>query len=155
MAGESKMQAWQPEEIQELLEIWTDKNIQSELDFSIRNEWVYSQISSQLLQKGVHRSAKQCREKIKKMKQEYKKLKELHNKTGLAPTKNKYYEKLDSVLDNRPTVIGSQVMNSANSHEAEDMNEGTEDLKSPIDDKTMVLDSGDSQDAGSGDAQDM
>uniref|UniRef100_UPI00358E3E89 uncharacterized protein n=1 Tax=Myxine glutinosa TaxID=7769 RepID=UPI00358E3E89 len=148
MAGEPKMQAWQPEEITELLAIWTEKNIQDELESSIRNERVYSQISSLLLQKGVRRSAKQCREKIKKMKQEYKKLKEHNNKSGVVPRKNKYYDVLDSVLDNRPTIIGNQVMNSAYLPDDEAMNEGTEDIESPVDVTTMVFDSGDSQDAG-------
>ncbi|XP_036407553.1 uncharacterized protein LOC118793466 [Megalops cyprinoides] len=87
---------WSAYEVQVLLTLWADSSIQQELESTVRNERVYSRITTELAAVGIHRSIKQCREKIKKLKQQYKKLKD-HNKKSDA----EWYVTMDSVLGHR------------------------------------------------------
>ncbi|KAJ8269627.1 hypothetical protein COCON_G00122340 [Conger conger] len=90
---------WSSYEAQVLLTLWADSSVQQELESTVRNERVYSRITSELAAVGIHRSIKQCREKIKKLKQQYKKLKDQDRKTDAE-----WYVTMDSVLGHRPTA---------------------------------------------------
>jgi hemerythrin superfamily protein len=69
---------WSVGDVQALLSIWSDSSIQRQLDSS-RIEKVFKKILHTLTEMGVHRSIKQCREKIKKTQTRiYKKIKD-HN----------------------------------------------------------------------------
>ncbi|XP_035283538.1 uncharacterized protein LOC118232586 [Anguilla anguilla] len=108
---------WTPEEIQAMLSIWADSTIQKELESSVRNEKVFLRISSELAAVGFLRSAKQCREKVKKLKQEYRKLKDHNSQGGLDRTRGKcWFNLMDTVLGNTTpssTMGGSLLSNSA------------------------------------------
>uniref|UniRef100_UPI00358F7A9A myb/SANT-like DNA-binding domain-containing protein 2 n=1 Tax=Myxine glutinosa TaxID=7769 RepID=UPI00358F7A9A len=94
---------WSVAEVQALIGVWSEDQIQRDLESSIRNEKVYQSISQRLQDAGVQRSAKRCREKIKKLKQGYRKLKD-HNNRSVADRKtSKWYNILDAVLGHRPT----------------------------------------------------
>ena len=56
---------WTDEEIYELIEIWSDDEIQSQLEGSHRNQHVYK-ISGLMKEKGYNRTLDQCRQKVKK-----------------------------------------------------------------------------------------
>ncbi|KAG5844933.1 hypothetical protein ANANG_G00133410 [Anguilla anguilla] len=88
---------WSSYEAQVLLTLWADSSIQQALESTVRNEGVYSRITSELAAVGIHRSIKQCREKIKKLKQQYKKLKDQNRKIDAE-----WYVTMDSVLGHRP-----------------------------------------------------
>ncbi|KAJ8383008.1 hypothetical protein SKAU_G00037860 [Synaphobranchus kaupii] len=88
---------WSSYEAQVLLTLWADSSIQQELESTVRNERVYSRITSELAAVGIHRSIKQCREKIKKLKQQYKKFKDQNKKIDAE-----WYVTMDSVLGHRP-----------------------------------------------------
>ncbi|KAI1883607.1 hypothetical protein AGOR_G00233310 [Albula goreensis] len=88
---------WSSYEAQVLLTLWADSSIQQELESTVRNERVYSRITSELAAVGIHRSIKQCREKIKKLKQQYKKFKDQNRKIDAE-----WYVTMDSVLGHRP-----------------------------------------------------
>ncbi|XP_036407374.1 uncharacterized protein LOC118793342 isoform X2 [Megalops cyprinoides] len=108
------VQPWTPEEIQAMLSIWADSTVQKELESSVRNEKVFLRISSELAAVGFLRSAKQCREKVKKLKQEYRKLKEHNSRGGPDRKGGKWFNIMDSVLGNaRPATSGGGVLNSA------------------------------------------
>ncbi|MGH0146936.1 UNVERIFIED_CONTAM: hypothetical protein FKN15_009845, partial [Acipenser sinensis] len=77
-----KMQAWDADEVQALVTLWCDRSVQGELASSVRNEKIYAKLEVDLRELGYNRSLKQCQEKIKKLKQEYKKIKEHNNKSG-------------------------------------------------------------------------
>ncbi|XP_078461933.1 uncharacterized protein LOC144941213 [Lampetra fluviatilis] len=110
---EDKKQPWDAEEIEALVSLWADESVQTELESSVRNEKVYARISADLKEIGINRSLKQCREKAKKLKHEYKMLKR-HNEQGGAADqkKSKYYHLFDSVLGNRPAKVVSGSSNS-------------------------------------------
>jgi len=76
------MTTWQREETSKLIEIWADDRIQSELEGCHRNKDVYVHVSRKMCDAGYSRTFKQCREKIKKLKKEYRKIKDATNESG-------------------------------------------------------------------------
>lgn len=107
---------WTDQEIVELLQLWSDESVQVELESSLRNQRVFDRIANTLREKGIYRTGDQCREKIKKMKLEYRRIKDNYKMRSW-----KFYDVMDRVLANRPaitysslggTVIAQQVFQS-------------------------------------------
>uniref|UniRef100_A0A3B3QY72 Myb/SANT-like DNA-binding domain-containing protein n=1 Tax=Paramormyrops kingsleyae TaxID=1676925 RepID=A0A3B3QY72_9TELE len=97
------MEGWTNEETQALIAIWSDEQIQRDLDGTTRNKKVFAIISSRLEDMGHTRTTEQCRLKIKKLKQDYRKLKDHNNRSGADRETNTWFEALDAVLGHRPT----------------------------------------------------
>nr|XP_020455284.1 uncharacterized protein LOC109959892 isoform X2 [Monopterus albus] len=94
---------WTNQEVQALIRFWGDEAIQRELESAVRNEKVYQKISQRLAEMGIQHTAKQCREKIKKMKQDYRKIK---SQDWRGKAKPKWFDSLDAVLSTRPAAAG-------------------------------------------------
>ena len=62
------------DEVLKLIEIWGDGAIQAQLKGCKRNQDVYDEIAADLRDAGFERTGKQCRDKIKKLKGEYRKV---------------------------------------------------------------------------------
>jgi hypothetical protein len=77
--------------------------MQVQLETCKRNKWVYEKIATQTKEAGYDRSADQCREKAKKLKGEYWKVKDKQGKTGTGHINWKYFDVLD-ILGNRPST---------------------------------------------------
>ncbi|XP_078466462.1 myb/SANT-like DNA-binding domain-containing protein 1, partial [Lampetra planeri] len=81
--AEEESRPWTSSEVQALLAVWADPVVQDELDSCVRNEKVFAKIQMRLLQRsGSSRSVKQVREKIKRLKADYKRLKEQSRRAG-------------------------------------------------------------------------
>ena len=65
-----------------LIDVWGDEDIQEQLEGSKRNKHVYERMSHSLCVNGIEKSGEQCRTKVKKLRQEFKKIKDNHNQTG-------------------------------------------------------------------------
>ncbi|XP_043827207.1 probable inactive 1-aminocyclopropane-1-carboxylate synthase-like protein 2 isoform X2 [Dromiciops gliroides] len=100
---------WSDPEVMELLQLWADKSVQLELESCLRNQHVFNRIAEVLRDKGIHRTGDQCREKIKKMKLEYRKIKD-SNKAARGSRTWKFYEVMDRVLTSRPSVTYNPMM---------------------------------------------
>eukprot|EP00079_Xenopus_tropicalis_P015573 XP_004913497.1 PREDICTED: 1-aminocyclopropane-1-carboxylate synthase-like protein 1 [Xenopus tropicalis] len=94
---------WSDPEVVELLQLWGNESVQMELESCLRNQHVFNRIADVLREKGIHRTGDQCREKIKKMKLEYRRLKD-NNKTLRSGRAWKFYEVMDRVLTHRRTL---------------------------------------------------
>lgn len=94
---------WSDPEVVELLQLWGNESVQMELESCLRNQHVFNRIADVLREKGIHRTGDQCREKIKKMKLEYRRLKD-NSKTLRGGRAWKFYEVMDRVLTHRPTI---------------------------------------------------
>ena len=70
MAGRGK--TWSDEEVSALIAAWSDESIQRELSTMVRNEVPFCAISKRLAEQDIHRSFKQCRDKMKQLKRKYK-----------------------------------------------------------------------------------
>ncbi|KAM9352489.1 1-aminocyclopropane-1-carboxylate synthase-like protein 1 [Symphorus nematophorus] len=112
---------WTDPEIVELLQLWSDESVQIELESSLRNQRVYDRMAHILREKGIYRTGDQCREKIKKMKLEYRRIKDNYKMRSW-----KFYDVMDRVLANRPaitysslggTVIAQHVFQNQGGHE--------------------------------------
>lgn len=95
------MEKWTDEDVQALLNIYSEENIQREFESSARNARVYQQISARLEDLGISHSPQRCREKIKKMKQDYKKIKDHNRLNGANRRSGKWFERLDAILGAR------------------------------------------------------
>ncbi|XP_017338143.1 myb/SANT-like DNA-binding domain-containing protein 2 isoform X2 [Ictalurus punctatus] len=95
------MVKWTDEDVQALLNIYAEENIQKEFESSARNAKVYQKISARLGEMGIQHSPQRCREKIKKMKQDYKKIKDYNRVNGSNRRSGKWFEKLDAILGQR------------------------------------------------------
>ncbi|XP_023362106.1 1-aminocyclopropane-1-carboxylate synthase-like protein 1 [Sarcophilus harrisii] len=100
---------WSDPEVMELLQLWADKSVQLELESCLRNQHVFNRIAEVLRDKGIHRTGDQCREKIKKMKLEYRKIKDSNKGTRGGRTW-KFYEVMDRVLTSRPSIAYDPMM---------------------------------------------
>ncbi|KAM9301568.1 1-aminocyclopropane-1-carboxylate synthase-like protein 1 [Gastrophryne carolinensis] len=94
---------WSDPEVVELLQLWGNESVQMELESCLRNQHVFNRIADVLREKGINRTGDQCREKIKKMKLEYRRLKD-NSKTLRGGRAWKFYEVMDRVLTRRPSL---------------------------------------------------
>lgn len=102
---------WKDSEVPGLIDIWVDNIIQSQLEGCKRNKQIYKGISKELLVYGVQRSAEQCREKMKKLKSEYRKVKDGHRETVLEP--------LDRILVDTPSTKSPILVDTLTIHSDE------------------------------------
>ncbi|XP_057688419.1 uncharacterized protein LOC130913658 [Corythoichthys intestinalis] len=98
---------WSDDEVKALLAIYSTESAQRGLDGSQRNIKIFAKISSHLEKAGIYHSGKQCREKIKKLKQDYKRIKNHNNQSGAKRKTGKWYETLDVILGHRPAYSGN------------------------------------------------
>ena len=107
---------WTHEEVFKLISIWSDATIQEKLEGCRRNSQVYKKISDDLRSAGFARTLEQCREKIKKLKTEYKKIKYKRDQTGQGRYPEwEYFDALNEVLGHKhstkpPVVVESLSM---------------------------------------------
>ena len=63
---------WTAAETKLLIDTWSQDSIQKQLHGAKRNDNVFAQIVNTLAKRGYHRTAQQCRAKIKTLKKRYK-----------------------------------------------------------------------------------
>ena len=95
---------WRDDECFKLIALWGEENVQAQLEGCRRNKHVYENISKEMSDAGYSKSAVQCRDKVKKLKQEYKKVKDKNNPTGTGRTDWKFYDKVNEILGNKPAT---------------------------------------------------
>ena len=95
---------WSEEETFKLVEIWGDAEIRALLEGAMRNKHVYDRIAEGMKEAGYVRTGVQCRDKIKKMKTEYKKIKDNNDETGRDRKLLKFYDCMNDILGNKPAT---------------------------------------------------
>uniref|UniRef100_A0A3B4BAC8 Myb/SANT-like DNA-binding domain-containing protein n=1 Tax=Periophthalmus magnuspinnatus TaxID=409849 RepID=A0A3B4BAC8_9GOBI len=99
-------QTWSEEEVKALIEIWSDENICQLLVTTHKNNEVYKLISEKMKAVGFPRTVGQCRTKVKKLRQQYIKIRDMLRKSGSSgDERDKFplYDELDAILGSRPT----------------------------------------------------
>ncbi|KAL3042265.1 hypothetical protein OYC64_020249 [Pagothenia borchgrevinki] len=108
MASIKKLsERWSDEEVSALLEIYAEHVTQGMLLKAVPNSKMFDRCSKKLLEMGIVHSAMACRLKIKKLRQDYKKIKDYNNKSGNDRKTSKWYERLDALLGHRPSFSGT------------------------------------------------
>ena len=96
---------WSDAEVLCLIDIWADEEVQSLLESSRRNaSSIFERISREMNEAGYNKSATQCKEKLKKLRTKYKKLKYGHDISSTNRDNWPFYEKMDEVLGSRHSV---------------------------------------------------
>ncbi|XP_071061754.1 zinc finger and SCAN domain-containing protein 32-like [Pseudochaenichthys georgianus] len=98
---------WNDEEVSALLAIYSKDGMQQLLQKAVPNSKCFERCSQKLLEMGIVHSAHGCRIKIKKLRQDYKKIKDHNNKSGNYRKTSKWYERLDDLLGQRPSFSGT------------------------------------------------
>ena len=81
---------WTDREVFRLVDCWSEERIQEQLEGSRRNKHAYDKLSQSLAEHDIKKTGEQCRTKVKKLRQEYKKTKDNHNLTGCGRIQWKY-----------------------------------------------------------------
>ncbi|NXJ11865.1 ZSC29 protein, partial [Odontophorus gujanensis] len=88
---------WTVNEVRALIDIWSDKNIQQQLEGTVRNKRIFEQVAARLQKFGIDRDWKQCRTKYKNLKHEYKSIKNGQD-SGSTSRSMKFFNELDAIL---------------------------------------------------------
>ncbi|EMP42151.1 hypothetical protein UY3_00538 [Chelonia mydas] len=61
--------AWTEQEVWDLIAVWGDESVLSELRFKIQNAKIFDKISKGMKDRGYHRDLQQCCMKLKELRQ--------------------------------------------------------------------------------------
>uniref|UniRef100_A0A8C1LBT1 Myb/SANT-like DNA-binding domain-containing protein n=1 Tax=Cyprinus carpio TaxID=7962 RepID=A0A8C1LBT1_CYPCA len=103
---------WKGSEVTDLINIWGDSSIQAKLEGSYRNRAVYENISSEMAEHGYRRSWLQCQRKIKSLRAKYKEVKDWNKLSGRQRITCPFYEELDRILGDKPSVQPLELLDS-------------------------------------------
>ena len=109
------MASWSRSETLKLIEIRSEDNIQAQLEGCHRNREVYTRISRRMNEVGFQRTFEQCREKVKKLKKEYRRIKDRLHETEQGRSEEvewPYFDQMDRILGHRPTTIPETVVDT-------------------------------------------
>lgn len=104
--------SWSEAETYKFIEIWGNDQIQAQLEGCKRSKTVYERIARAMTE-GHSKSATQCREKAKKLKTEYRKVKDKRQVTGEGRKKWKFLEAMDNVLADKPSTQPSTLIDTS------------------------------------------
>ncbi|XP_077673919.1 uncharacterized protein LOC144265286 [Eretmochelys imbricata] len=90
--------AWTTAELLDLISIWGEEAVQSQLCLSRRKWDTYRHISRGLCKKGYDQDTLQCRAKIKELRQTYHKATEANRRSGASPKTCRFYKELNTIL---------------------------------------------------------
>ena len=105
--------AWNRVETLKLNAVWGDETIQAQLEGCKRNQEVFEKIATELKEAGFERSEKQCRNKMKKLKADYRNVRDKRNTTGKGRYPEwDFYDAIDTILGHRPVTQPPVVVSS-------------------------------------------
>ncbi|KAM9138979.1 uncharacterized protein ACDP82_008603 [Pangshura tecta] len=91
--------AWTAREVLDLIAIWGEDSVLTELRSKRRNEKVSERISKAMMDKGHSRDSVQCRVKVTELRQAYQKTKEANGRSGAGPKTCRFYAELHAILE--------------------------------------------------------
>ena len=138
------MAYWSKEETFKLISIWSEDNIQAQLEGCKRDREVYSKISRELSLAGYNRTYEQCGEKLKKLKAEYKKISDKRKETGQGRYPEwDYYDAMDCVLGHKPSTQPAVVVDILEDTQVQDTQTDDDQLQETEVGATPNLDTSD------------
>lgn len=107
--------AWLQSEVNALLDIWAGQEIQEQLAGRLHNMCIYEKISRKLKELGFNRTGEQCREKIKKLRRDYKTVLQKNYSPAYARRLLGFYDKVQRLFGNpwdRKSVASTEIAKS-------------------------------------------
>ncbi|XP_021165187.2 zinc finger and SCAN domain-containing protein 20 isoform X2 [Fundulus heteroclitus] len=111
----SRGQTWSYEEIKALIDEWSDDNIAELLVTTHKNTEVFKLISGKMGALGFTRNFAQCRNKLKKLRYQYIKIRDMivkNGRSGVEKHRFPWYDELDAILGARPTCNPQHIVES-------------------------------------------
>ncbi|EMP38892.1 hypothetical protein UY3_03932 [Chelonia mydas] len=96
--------AWTEREELDLIAVWGDESVLSELHSKRRNANIFAKISKGLMDRGYNRDLQRCHMKIKELRQAYQKTREANGSSGSEPQTCCFYDELHAILGSAPTT---------------------------------------------------
>uniref|UniRef100_A0A8D0DKZ7 Phosphoribosylaminoimidazole carboxylase n=1 Tax=Salvator merianae TaxID=96440 RepID=A0A8D0DKZ7_SALMN len=109
---------WTVNEVRALIRVWSDKNIQRQLEGTVRNKRIFEHVAARLQKFGIDRDWKQCRTKYKNLKHEYKSVKNAQY-SGNTSKNMKFFRELDAILGHSNTDKSNRPDNDDSRNPAE------------------------------------
>ncbi|EMP31723.1 hypothetical protein UY3_11139 [Chelonia mydas] len=106
--------AWTEREVLDLITVWGDESVLSELRSKRRNAQTFEKISKGMKDRGYNRDPQQCRVKFKELRQAYQKNREANGCSGLEPQTCRFYDELHAILGGAPTTAPPLCFDSIN-----------------------------------------
>lgn len=95
--GDNVKYKWTPESTSLLVSVWTDKQVQKQLDYAQRSQLIWESVARYMRKKGYEVSAKQCRSRMKQVLVCYREAKRVGTRAGVE----QYYDSIDRVLKSK------------------------------------------------------
>ncbi|XP_077684274.1 IQ domain-containing protein K isoform X1 [Eretmochelys imbricata] len=106
--------AWTEREVRDLIAVWGEESVLSELRSSFRNAKTFVKISQGIKDRGHNRDPKQCRVKLKELRQAYQKTREANGRSGSEPQTCRFYDELHAILGGSATSTPAVLFDSFN-----------------------------------------
>ncbi|XP_074919487.1 uncharacterized protein LOC142046419 [Chelonoidis abingdonii] len=103
--NQKRAPAWTAREVLDLITIWREDSVLTELRSKRRNEKTFEKIFKAIMEKGHTRDSVQCRVKIKELRQPYQKTKEANRRSGAGPKTCRFYAELHAILGGSATPL--------------------------------------------------
>ncbi|XP_016919562.1 uncharacterized protein LOC108002404 [Apis cerana] len=88
---------WTPESTSLLVSIWSDRQVQKQLEYASKPQLIWESVARYMKKKGYNVSGKQCRSRMKQVLVCYREAKRAGTRAGVE----QYYESIDRVLKNK------------------------------------------------------
>ncbi|EMP28945.1 Putative protein C11orf61 like protein [Chelonia mydas] len=104
--------AWTKREVLDLIAVWGEESVLSELRSKRQNAKTFQKISKAMRDRGYSRHATQCRMKLKELRQVYQKTKESNGCSRTEPQTSCFYPELHAILGGASTTTPPLSMDS-------------------------------------------
>ncbi|XP_065441486.1 zinc finger and SCAN domain-containing protein 29-like [Chrysemys picta bellii] len=105
--------AWSNGELLDLISVWGEEAVQSQLHSSRRNYDTFGKVSKDMMERGHDRDALQCRIKVKELRSAYRKARDANGRSGAPPVTCRFYKELDAILGVNSTSTPSTTMDTS------------------------------------------
>ncbi|XP_073207668.1 myb/SANT-like DNA-binding domain-containing protein 7 [Lepidochelys kempii] len=106
--------AWTKREVRDLIAVRREESVLSELCSSFRNAKTFVKISLGMKDRGHNRHPKQCRVKLKELRQAYQKTSEANGRSRSEPQTCCFYDELHAILGGSATTTPAVLFDSFN-----------------------------------------
>ncbi|XP_030840552.1 uncharacterized protein LOC115923621 [Strongylocentrotus purpuratus] len=104
---------WEDVEIRFFLSLWAEGEVQQQLDGTVRNKKVFDDMARKMADAGYNRSPNQLRDKLKKLKKDYKDARSNNATSGAARQQCPFYDLLHPIMGNRPAIEPQVLVDTA------------------------------------------
>ncbi|XP_076651921.1 uncharacterized protein LOC143358587 [Halictus rubicundus] len=96
-SGDAVKYKWTPESTALLVSVWSDKQVQKQLEYASKPQLIWESVARYMKKKGYNVTGKQCRSRMKQVLVCYREAKRAGTRAGVE----QYYESIDRVLKNK------------------------------------------------------